>query len=522
MKTKKLIAFVLTIVMLCSIAAPMAFAAEKNSEYPIIYVTGSRHKIYADKNNPSESNRVWKIGVDVGATVKEALAPCLTQLAKGIVTDDYDAYCDELVNCVVPLFEKVVLDNNGEASNGSGIKCEAANYNYPKKSSDFALMDYNFWYDWRLSPMVVGEQLKNHIDNVKALTGKDKVVIVARCMGANITSAYFTEYYDHAIANVDSIMMYEPSNLGLDVLGAIYSGQLKMDDDRVDEFLDYFIKNGDLLEDEATGEFVGAFVSVLNEMKALGITTELINKLLEKVKDNLIPRLLLGTFGTFPSYWSMVGEDYYEEARAFVFNGREEEYKGLIEKNDDYYYNVTVGLPERMKKLEEDGVEIGVLVKYNIPSYPFYEDANQQTDMVSDVYHVSFYATSAPYGETLSEEYINGLADKKYLSPDKMIDASTCLFPDKTWFIRNISHDPFPPSIDELIYEFFNQNGQLTVFDNEKFPQYMDYDSATDTLIPITEPEAEKPARGTISYTFSVIIRFFKAFINLIAGLINK
>lgn len=295
-----------------------------------------------------------------------------------------------------------------------------------------------------------------------------------------------------------------------------------MDDDRVDEFLDYFIKNGDLLEDEATGEFVGAFVSVLNEMKALGITTELINKLLEKVKDNLIPRLLLGTFGTFPSFWSMVGEDYYEEARAFVFNGREEEYKGLIEKNDDYYYNVTVGLPERMKKLEEDGVEIGVLVKYNIPSYPFYEDANQQTDMVSDVYHVSFYATSAPYGETLSEEYINGLADKKYLSPDKMIDASTCLFPDKTWFVRNISHDPFPPSIDELIYEFFNQNGQLTVFDNEKFPQYMDYDSATDTLTPITEPEAEKPARGTISYTFSVIIRFFKAFINLIAGLINK
>lgn len=531
MKTKKLIAFVLTIVMLCSIAAPMAFAAEKNSEYPIIYVTGSRHKIYADKTNPSESNRVWKIGVDIGATVKEALAPCLKELAIGIITDDYDKYCDELVNHIVPLFEKVVLDNNGEASNGSGIACEAANYNYPKKSSDFALMDYNFWYDWRISPMVVGEQLKNHIDNVKALTGKDKVVIVARCMGANITSAYFTKYYDHAVENVDSIMMYEPSNLGLDILGAIYSGQLYLDDDRVNEFLDYFVKNGDLLESEETGEFISALVAVLNEVKVLGIATDLINQLLEKVKANLIPRLLLGTFGTFPSYWSMVGEDYYEEAREFIFSGREEEYKGLIEKNDEYYYSVTKGLPERMEKLVADGVEIGVLVKYNIPSYPFYEKASQQTDMVSDVYHVSFYATSAPYGEVLSDSYINGLADKKYLSPDKMIDASTCLFPEKTWFIRNISHDPFPPSIDELIYEYFNQNGKLTVFDNEKFPQYMDYDSATDTLSPIKAPAEEKPddsgnntgnESGKDKESVSIFMRFITAILNFFAKLFKR
>ena len=531
---KKTMALLLSIIMLFSMVAPAAFAAEKNSEYPIIYVTGSRHKIYADKENPSESNRVWKIGVDIGETVKEALAPCLKELAAGIVTDDYDAYCDELVNHVVPLFEKVVLDKNGEASNGSGVEHEAADYNYPVKSSGFALMDYNFWYDWRLSPMVVGDQLKDHIDNVKKLTGKDKVVIVARCMGANITSAYFTKHYDHAIQNVDSIMMYEPSNLGLDILGAIYSGQLQLDDDRVDEFLNYFIKNGDLIEDEATGELIGALVSVLNEIKALGIATDLVNELLENVKDNLIPRLLLGTFGTFPSFWSMVGEDYYEEARKFIFNGREEEYKGLIEKNDEYYYRVTKGLPERMEKLVADGVEIGVLVKYNIPSYPFYAKANQQTDMVSDVYHVSYYATSAPYGEVLSDSYINSLADKKYLSPDKMIDASTCLFPEKTWFIRNISHDPFPPSIDELIYEYFNNSGKLTVFQDERFTQYLDYDSEKDTITPITAPAEEKPDDSGNSgnnssnnnsekgESVSIFIRFFTAILNFFAKLFKK
>lgn len=529
---KKLTAIILSVLLIFSVFAPATFAAAEGlEEYPIVYVTGSRHKIYADKENPSESNRVWKIGVDIGATVKEALAPCLKELAAGIITDNYDAYCDELVNHIVPLFEKVILDKNGEASNGSGIEREAAEYNYPKKSSNFALMDYNFWYDWRLSPMVVCDQLKAHIDNVKTLTGKDKVVIVARCMGTNITSAYFTKYYDHATKNVDSIMMYEPSNLGLNILGAIYSGQLKLDDDRVDEFLEYFVKNGDLFEDEATGDLITTFVSVLNEIKVLGIATDLVNKLLDKVGANVIPRLLLGTFGTFPSFWSMIGEEYYEDAREFVFNGKEYEYKGLITKNDDWYYNVMLGLPEKMKELEADGVEIGVLVKYNIPSYPFYEGASQQTDMVSDVYHVSYYATSAPYGEVLKDSYINSLADKKYLSPDKMIDASTCLFPEKTWFIRNISHDPFPPSIDKLIYEFFKSGGKLTVFDDERYTQYLDYDSETDTITPIT-PVEENPGDSGNSgsnnsgdkdkSSVNIFMRFITAIINFFTMLFKR
>lgn len=510
---KKLISLVLALAMLFTVFTPAVIAAEE--EYPIIYVTGSRHPLYADKNNPSQENRIWKIGVDVGAVVKEALAPCLKELAAGIITDNYDAYCEELINTVVPLFKNVILDKNGEASNGSGVEREAAVRKYPAKSSNFGLMDYNFIYDWRLSPMVVGEQLKAHIERVKTLTGKDKVVLVGRCMGANMISAYFTENYDHAVQNVDNIVMYEPSNLGLDILGAIYSGQLSLDDDRVDEFLNYYLSHENLIEDETTAELVKALVSILNEIRMLGIATGLVNRLLENVKDKLIPELLLGTFGTFPSFWSMVGEEYYEDAKEFVFTGREEEYKRLIEKNDDWYYNVMTKLPETMKSLEKDGVNIGVLVKYNIPSYPFYENAKQQTDMVSDVYHVSYYATSANYGETLSDEYINGLSDLSFVSPDKVIDASTCLFPEKTWFIKNISHDPFPPSIDKLILEFIHSHGELTVFSDERYPQYLSYDSENDTITPLMP---EEDSAETESF-FSRIINFFRLLFKVISDL---
>lgn len=517
------LSLLLTSCILCTLFIPLASAVTtEDKEYPIIYVPGTRNPLYADKTKPSKDNRIWKIGVDVGATVKEALAPCLKELALGVIRDDYTAYCDELVNTVVPLFENVVLDKNGEASNGSGVEKESASRNYPVKHGKYYLWDYHFVYDWRLSPMEVCHQLKYHIDRVKAITGEDKVVLVGRCMGANIISAYFTEYYSHATENIDNIVMYEPSNLGLDILGAIYSGQVSLDDERVDEFLNYYIENENLIEDETTAELVGALVSVLTEIKTMGIATSLVNKLLANVKDNLIPRLLMGTFGTFPSYWSMIGEEYYEDAMEFCFDGKEEEYKGFIEKNNDWHYNVMKKLPETMKSLEEDGVPIAVLVKYNIPSYPFYENAGQQTDMVSDVYHVSYYATSAPYGEILSEDYINGLSDKRYISPDKMIDASTCLFPDSTWFFKNISHDPFPASIDKLIMEFIHSNGTLTVFDNENYPQYMKYNPEDQTIAPLSEDDNDKENTDGPAGFFGTFIRFFKALFVFIANLFKK
>ena len=182
-------------------------------------------------------------------------------------------------------------------------------------------------------------------------------------------------------------------------------------------------------------------------------------------------------------------------------------------------------LPETMKNLEADGIPFAVLVKYNIPSYPFYENAKQQTDMVSDVYHVSFYATSANYGETLSDEYINSLKDKKYLSPDKVIDASTCMFPDTTWFVKNISHDPFPPSIDKLIYKFVRAHGNFTVFDDANYTQYLDYIEETDTLVPLAKAieddnNAETPAEK--ENFIQKILRFFRLLIQVISDLFNK
>ncbi|MBQ7294820.1 MAG: hypothetical protein IJW86_01355 [Clostridia bacterium] len=46
MKLKKLISLVLSLIMVLSLFVPAVYAAD-GTEYPIIYVTGSRNKLYA-------------------------------------------------------------------------------------------------------------------------------------------------------------------------------------------------------------------------------------------------------------------------------------------------------------------------------------------------------------------------------------------------------------------------------------------------------------------------------------------
>ena len=55
----------------------------------------------------------------------------------------------------------------------------------------------------------------------------------------------------------------------------------------------------------------------------------------------------------------------------------------------------------------------------------------------------AFGPTVSTVDGTLSEKYINSRVAEgkgKYISPDKQIDASTCLLPDNTWFIKNVDH----------------------------------------------------------------------------------
>ena len=253
---KKTISLVLSLIMVLTLSLP-AFAESEPEEYPTIYVTGAQTNDILS----AEGEKIWDLDVDVMSVVKEALAPCLQELAFGFVGRDYKAYAEKVNSYVAPLFEKVVLDKNGEAGNGSHPAKHSSTVEVEKKYSDYGIWDYRFWYDWRLSPITTAEELKNYIDRVTEATGKDKVQLVGRCYGANVIQAYITLYKDHALENVSDVSYYASSVMGIDYMTALFSGEVVLDDKAVTNFAEYYLEDENLIEDEVLSGFVYALFS---------------------------------------------------------------------------------------------------------------------------------------------------------------------------------------------------------------------------------------------------------------------
>ncbi len=511
---KKIISVILCALMLMSVAAPMAFATDVVTDTPVVFIRGASRNLYSSDTSDAEETQIFPLNVDLGAVVKEALMPCLEELAAGMLTGNFDSYCDELYNAVAPLYEDVILDKNGEASDGSGDGKNVYQFGCPVQSSNFGLWDYDFGFDMRLSPLDIAEDLKIYIDRVKAATGKEKVAIVGRCFGGNVISAYLAMYPDHAAANVESVVMYISSTVGIELIGRLFAGEIELDADNLDRFVEYAVNDLGFIEDKDLQSLIVAFVDIINYAKALGLGTDALQFIIDSVKDNLVPRLALACYGSFPSYWSMVTPDMYEKARDNVFAGKEDEYAGMIKKLDNYHYNVQLTYEDVMNDLQEKGVEMTVVAKYDVPVVPLYKGAEAQGDFVAETTDISFGATCAAMEKVLTQSYVDSLSDKRYLSPDMKVDASTCLYPEKTWFLKDIFHTDFPDCANRLIGEIVNSKGKLTVFDNPEYPQYLVYDSETDTMAPVDGLDPELPEEGSNEERFSIFIRFFTAILN--------
>ena len=105
----------------------------------------------------------------------------------------------------------------------------------------------------------------------------------------------------------------------------------------------------------------------------------------------------------------------------------------------------------------------------------------------------SFGATCAPNGEVFSKEYLDAAkaaGTDGYISADKKIDASTCRYPDQTWFVKNCSHNNIHTITRTLQLAFLRSGGTLTIHDDVTLPQYFFCDEGMGTYGPLTEDNA--------------------------------
>lgn len=508
---KKLISAVLVALMLFSCMVP-AFA--EDTEHPTIYITGAQTCALYN----ADGTQLYPLVDDVEAmdVIKEALVPCLKKLVKGMLTNDYKEYAQEFYNVFVPIYEDMALDVNGEVSDGSYPEHTIYNCDVPKKNRNYNEYDYRFWYDWRISPMIAADQLKEWIDMVLEATGETKVNIIGRCYGANVAAAYLAKYEDHALAHVDDVAYLSSSVIGLDMLTALFTGNIKLDGDAIDNFLNYYMDEENLIEDAELNLFLLTTIELMKEIKALDLTGAMLELLISRIKTDLIPPVLRDTYGSMPSYWSMVNPEDYEEARDFIFADCKETYAKLIEKTDDFHYNAQIDAEERMFALDEKGIDFYIFVKYNFPDYPIYSGAACLGDGNTSCVRQGFGGEYADYGTVFSQDYIDSLEDTTYLSPDLKINAATCLFPETTWFIKNMHHETFPYPINRLALDVMNNEA---VVSDGRYPAYQEYVEDGNKLILVegTDEDAEKVKKNI----FRMIIDFFKSLIEVMKKLFN-
>ena len=537
MKIKKLLALVMSLVVVFLAVASVAANAQtvcECAETPIIYVRG-RATLLQNKNLPmdNEGGTNTELPYIDSDKLMEYAKEVVPIYAKGYVTDDFEPFRKRITEIFAEVYDDYALDKNGEIDNESGIHVSidwrnTNIYDHHKSAGQATtpqearnqVYQYFFQYDCRLDPCDTADELYAYVQKVKEVTGHSNVKFIARCLGTNILAAYFAEY---GWEDVEDVLLYDPIMNGTAITNSLFNGELVFDPDAVD----YFANQA--LDDTTLFTFLKQVITMANKTYSLDLTMDYFNMTAPKVAKLVVPDVMRVSYATTPGYWSMVSPDRYESARDYIFAGVEDEWAGLITKLDNYHYNVAVKIDDMFKQMKADGVGVYNISKYGYQLYPIMEDAGYQSDLIVTVQQQAPGTTAAPVGHKLSDEYIaNAKANgtDKYISGDKIIDASTGFFPDTTWYIKNLDHNNFPWVVDELMYtilryDLFNNGEKMTIDSVEKFPQFLVYEGEEnkgDSITPITEEEPgysiEQPG------FFELLIDMFKTFFKLIGELI--
>ena len=239
-----------------------------------------------------------------------------------------------------------------------------------------------------------------------------------------------------------------------------------------------------------SGQLGSAIISLLNDYGVLPVIIERVQDLLDDQFERVYNEELLKAMGTWPGVWSFVPDEYYAAAKEYTFKN-ESKYSELIKRIDNYHYNVQNKLEKIIDSCASRGMQFSITNGYGISTIPVVPEKENQTDLLIDTKYMSIGATCADAGETLGESYKQkkycGGAD--YVSPDLLIDASTCKYPDKTFFFRGQLHSQFDAGYTEFITKLLLSKKQPNVKSMTKlgYSQFM-YNDEDGNLVNITEP----------------------------------
>ncbi len=469
---KKLVSVILAVAMICSIAVPAFAQGESTVDYdgnPVVIVRG------IDFAGLTYEDGSKALKVDLAT-----LFPLLSQsLFARMNVISKDVVIDTAIDVAYEILSPLACDNEGNSVEPvSMVQYPGSMANYPDFVANLtdggeigivktavekygAENVYFFTYDWRKTPETLAAELKGFIDTAKSDSGKEKVNIICASMGGMVTTAYM---YYHGTDSLNSVVYLSGAQNGTYVCGEALNGRIVFEKETL---LNFIYQSTD------DNVFLKVFLALFDGLGVFDYITNLANDIVVDSFDKANDEVLRDCFGTLCGFWALCPDEAFEGGVETIFGGHEEEYPVLLEKIEgtkEFVFSTEETLTDAMNS----GVKISFVSNYNGTLVPVHPKANVNGDGVLETELTSNFATVAPLREILTADQL-AKAPYKYVSPDKVIDASTALFPDNTWFVKDAPHvaADYGTDFSNFTFTLLESEVQPDVKMFDQYPQFM-------------------------------------------------
>ncbi len=499
---KKSLSLILAVILAAAMCIPSFAASAKKNANPVLIITGFSQYPLSDKTTGEKSFPIPN--ERIANTVAEVLPSLTTLLAGNRTQADYDAFCDAALPYVNALFDPIACNPDGTVKNTN----VGLTYQYPESMAEYdknseayaqafddALLRgvakkigadkvYVYGLDWRLAPTVVADEIHEWIQHIKEVHRCDKVSLAGISMGGAMISAYLAKYGTESLSN---LTMISSAFTGLSYIGSLFNGGVSIDEKGLYNMLTAAVGTDVLSNLLGSTGLVKQVIGIVDDLYAAE-------------RDRLYTECLIPAFGYNPGIWAFVPAEWYADAKEFMFAHMDssDADKAVLEAKIDEYHEIQVNAKANLEAAKKAGVSVAVISNYNFQMPPVSTESAQTGDQVIETIHTSGYATCAEIGKQLPEG-----TSGKYVSPDRMIDASTCWFPNETWFIKNMKHTGFNDTQNQCAFYawILTADKQVTVNSNPDYPQFMLYNDESKVLSPLGKLRGDVNFDGRVNLT---------------------
>ena len=500
---KSVLSIVLVLTLAVLTVLPSLAAVDKPDANPILIVAGFTEYVL---QNTETGEKTFPHNTDKIVSTVTAVAPSLlTLLGSDRTQADYDAFCDAALPVINEMFEDIACNPDGTVKHPE-VQLE---FQFPESVATYGVETvgqadafdkqilygavdavgadkvYVYGLDWRMNPFDVADEIHVWIQHIKEVQNCDKVSLAGISMGGAMVSAYLAKYGTDDVSNVT---MISSAFTGLSYIGELYQGAVQIDEDGLYNMLNAAVGKDTLSRIFGSTGLVKQVIALIDDLYAAE-------------QDRIFTECLVPAFGYNPGMWAFVPSENYAAAKEFMFAHMDstDAQKLVLSAKLDANHLAQANAEQTLKDAIAAGVNVAVIANYNFQIAPVAATAKQTSDQVIETVHTSGYATCANLGETLPAS----VKDGKYVSADRVIDASTCFLPDNTWFIKNMQHVGFDNSQNQCKFYawLLTTDKQVTVNSNPDYPQFMLYNPETKVLSPLALLRGDVNFDGKVNLT---------------------